>query len=79
VELDAETTQDRAEAQAVCGGGKGAPLVIASGADAGREAPSTVLEVLGEARVLREGAISKQRLRKILDASGIDRAPGELL
>lgn len=69
----------RAEARAVCGSGEDAPLVLASGADAGGETPSTVVEALGEVHVLREGAISKQRLREIVELSGIERAPGESL
>ena len=53
--------------------------MIAAGADAGGEEPSSVVEVLGEPRLLREGAISKQRLLDVLAERGIELAPGATL
>ena len=75
-ESGAPAAQTRAEARAICGEAPDAPLVWGAGDDAGGEDASTVVEVIDSARVLREGAISKQRLREILDQSGIELAPG---
>lgn len=78
-ESAAPAAQTRAEAHAVCGEGREAPYVFAAGEDAGGQAPSTVVEAIEAPRLLREGAISKRRLREILVESGLELAPGSEL
>lgn len=67
----------RAQARAVCESAAAPPLWIASGPDAERAEPSTVVATRANARapsLVREGAIALDALRRALSARGVDDA-----